>query len=156
MLTDMKHGKILYGQVLKNFGTPLDYQQSFTLSYQLPLNMLPIFDWVNADANYNSAYTWVRGARQENGTSLGNTITTNRTLNINGTLNLERLYNHIPFLKKTNERFNKSRPSINKSGSLEGRGRIDTGNLAEQLNKELGGDTKKKKDSETEKKKDFA
>ena len=115
--------------------------------------MLPIFDWVNADANYNSAYTWVRGARQENGTSLGNTITTNRTLNINGTLNLERLYNHIPFLKKTNERFNKSRPSINKSGSLEGRGRIDTGNLAEQLNKELGGDTKKKKDSETEKKK---
>ena len=138
---------------LKNFGTPLDYQQNFTLSYQLPLNMLPIFDWVNADANYNSAYTWVRGAKQENGTSLGNTITTNRTLNINGTLNLERLYNHIPFLKKTNERFNKSRPSINKSGSLEGRGRIDTGNLAEQLNKELGGDTKKKKDSETEKKK---
>ena len=138
---------------LKNFGTPLDYQQNFTLSYQLPLNMLPIFDWVNADANYNSAYTWVRGAKQENGTSLGNTITTNRTLNINGTLNLERLYNHIPFLKKTNERFNKSRPSINKSGSLEGRGRIDTGNLAEQLNKELGGDTKKKKDGETEKKK---
>ena len=34
-------------------------------------------------------------------------IANNRTLNINGALNLEKLYNHIPFLKKTNERFNK-------------------------------------------------
>ena len=29
--------------------------------------------------------------------------------NINSTFNFERLYNHIPFLKKTNERFNHSR-----------------------------------------------
>lgn len=93
---------------IKHFGTPLDYQQNFTLSYQLPLNLIPIFDWINADANYTSAYTWVRGTDLEDGTSLGNTITTNRTLNINGSLNFERLYNHIPFLKKTNERFNKS------------------------------------------------
>lgn len=93
---------------IKNLGTPLDYQQNFTLSYQLPLNLIPAFDWVNTDANYNAAYTWVRGTSLEDGTSLGNTITANRTLNINGTLNFERLYNHIPFLKKTNERFSRS------------------------------------------------
>ena len=138
---------------LKHFGTPLDYQQNFTLSYQLPLNMLPIFDWINSDATYNSTYTWVRGTRLENGKSLGNTITNNRTLNINGSFNLERLYNHIPFLKKTNERFNKSRPSLSRSGTFDSRGRIDEGNFAEQLNKELGRDTKKKKDGEQEKKK---
>jgi hypothetical protein len=138
---------------LKHFGTPLDYQQNFTLSYQLPLNMLPIFDWINSDATYNSTYTWVRGTRLENGKSLGNTITNNRTLNINGSFNLERLYNHIPFLKKTNERFNKSRPSLGRSGTFDSRGRVDEGNFAEQLNKELGRDTKKKKDSEQEKKK---
>ena len=138
---------------LKHFGTPLDYQQNFTLSYQLPLNMLPIFDWINSDATYNSTYTWVRGTRLENGKSLGNTITNNRTLNINGSFNLERLYNHIPFLKKTNERFNKSRPSLSRSGTFDSRGRVDEGNFAEQLNKELGRDTKKKKDSEQEKKK---
>ena len=85
---------------LKHFGTPLDYQQNFTLSYQLPLNMIPIFDWINSDATYNSTYTWVRGTRLESGESLGNIITNNRTLNINGSFNLERLYNHIPFLKK--------------------------------------------------------
>ena len=138
---------------LKHFGTPLDYQQNFTLSYQLPLNMLPIFDWINSDATYNSTYTWVRGTRLESGKSLGNTITNNRTLNINGSFNLERLYNHIPFLKKTNERFNKSRPSLSRSGTFDSRGRVDEGNFAEQLNKELGRDTKKKKDGEQEKKK---
>lgn len=93
---------------IKNFGTPLDYQQNFNLSYQLPLNMLPAFDWLNADANYNATYNWVRGTELENGKSLGHTITNNRTLNINSSINFERLYNHIPFLKKTNERFSKS------------------------------------------------
>ena len=65
---------------------------------------------MNADANYTAAYTWVRGTKLEDGTSLGNTITANRSLNINGSFNLERLYNHVPFLKKTNERFNRTRP----------------------------------------------
>ena len=92
---------------IKNLGTPLDYNQSFAMSYQLPLNLIPVFDWVNSDASYNATYNWVRGTELEDGTSLGNTISNNRTLNINGTFNLEKLYNHIPFLKKANERFNK-------------------------------------------------
>ena len=92
---------------IKNLGTPLDYNQTFTASYQLPLNLIPIFNWINADASYNSTYSWVRGTSLEDGTSLGNTISTNRALNINGTLNLEKLYGQIPFLKKTNDRFNK-------------------------------------------------
>ena len=92
---------------IKHFGTPLDYNQSFSLSYQLPLNLLPLFDWINADANYTAVYNWVRGTDLEDGTSLGNTIANNRSLNINGTFNLERMYNHIPFLKAVNDRFNK-------------------------------------------------
>lgn len=93
---------------IKHFGTPLDYNQTFTASYQLPLNLIPIFNWINADANYNATYSWVRGTALEDGTSLGNNINTNRTLNINSTLSLEKLYNQIPFLKKTNDRFNKT------------------------------------------------
>lgn len=93
---------------IKNLGTPLDYQQSFTASYQLPLNKLPIFDWLNADANYTATYSWVRGTELDDGTSLGNTISNNRNLNINSTFNMETLYNHVPFLKKANERFKKS------------------------------------------------
>lgn len=92
---------------IRNMGTPLDYQQSFTASYQLPLNKLPIFDWLNADATYTAGYSWVRGTELDDGTSLGNTITNNRNVNINSSWNMETLYNHIPFLKKANERFNK-------------------------------------------------
>ena len=95
-------------QSILNWGTPLDYQQQVSASYQLPLNKLPIFDWLNADASYTAKYTWVRGTELEDGTSLGNTITSNRNVNINSALNLETLYNHIPFLKKVNDRFKKS------------------------------------------------
>ena len=95
---------------IKHFGRPLDYRQTFTASYQLPLNKLPIFDWLNADANYTATYNWVRGREKEDGTSLGNTISNNRQLTINGTLNMETLYNHSPFLKKVNERFKKAIP----------------------------------------------
>ena len=63
---------------------------------------------MNADASYTAKYTWVRGTELEDGTSLGNTITSNRNVNINSALNLETLYNHIPFLKKVNDRFKKS------------------------------------------------
>ena len=72
------------------------------------MNLIPIFDWVNADANYTSTYRWIRGTDLDDGTSLGNTISNSRDLNINGAFNMERLYNQIPFLKKTNERFNKA------------------------------------------------
>ena len=91
-----------------HFGVPLDYQQHFTASFQFPLNKLPIFDWMTADASYNATYRWVRGTDLENGTNLGNTIANNRQLNINGNFNMETLYNHIPFLKKANERFKKA------------------------------------------------
>ena len=93
---------------IKHFGRPLDYRQTFTASYQVPLNKLPIFDWINADANYTATYNWVRGREKEDGTSLGNTISNNRQVTINSTLNMETLYAHIPFLKKTNERFKKA------------------------------------------------
>lgn len=92
---------------IRRFGNPLNYQQNFTLSYQLPLNLLPVFDWVNSDASYNATYNWLRGTNLEDGTSLGNTIQSNRQINVNGSFDLVRLYNHIPFLKKANERFDK-------------------------------------------------
>lgn len=93
---------------VKNWGAPLDYNQTFTASYQLPLNLLPVFDWVTADANYNATYSWDRGTEDEDGISYGNTINTMRSLNLNGNFNLVKLYNHIPFLKKVNERFDRT------------------------------------------------
>ena len=93
---------------IKNLGTPLDYQQQATFSYQLPLNKLPYLEWVNADASYNARYTWVRGTKRNDGVSLGNTVNSNRNLNINGSFNLETVYHYFPFLKKADERYRRS------------------------------------------------
>ena len=95
-------------QSIKHLGTPLDYQQQVTASYQLPLNKLPIFDWLNSDASYTARYTWVKGTETEEGISYGNTVNSNRNLTINGSFNMETLYNHVPFLKAANDRFKKS------------------------------------------------
>ncbi|MCR4810504.1 MAG: cell surface protein SprA [Prevotella sp.] len=94
-------------QSISHWGTPLDYQQTFTASYQVPLDKLPIFDWAKFDTQYNATYSWLRGTELDDGTSLGNTIQNNRNIQINGNFNMETLYNHVPFLKKTNDRFKK-------------------------------------------------
>ncbi len=93
---------------IKGLGTPLDYQQTFSASYKIPINKLPCFDWITSDATYNSTYNWNRGNELEDGTSLGNTINMQRTTNINGRFNLETLYNHSKFLKEANKRFSDS------------------------------------------------
>ena len=93
---------------LRSFGRPLTYKSTFNGSYQLPLNKIPIFDWVNADGSYSSNYGWTRGTELEDGTSLGHTVTTQRTININGKLNFETLYKKWKFLADAEKRFSGS------------------------------------------------
>ena len=88
-----------------NLGTPLSYQQTFDASWQLPLNKLPIFDWLTSDVKYGATYNWTRGAELDDGTSMGHTITNSRTINGNARFKLETLYNHVPYLKKVNRKF---------------------------------------------------
>ncbi len=92
---------------IKNLGTPLDYTQNFSFSFSSPLDKLPILDWTKFDGSFKSNYSWVRGTELEDGTSLGHTISNSRTISANGSINLEKLYNHVPFLKAANDRFKK-------------------------------------------------
>ena len=109
---------------IKHMGTPLTYQQQFTASWKLPINKLPIFDWVNSvTATYSANYNWTRGADLDNGRSLGNSIANSRNLNITGGLNMVNLYNHSNFLKKVNKKFSaNSRRSNNASSDKEKKG----------------------------------
>ena len=93
---------------LKEFGSPLGYQQNFSASYTLPLNKLPIFEWVTADASYSATYNWLRGNRMS-GINLGNNITNKRNVSLKTTLNFEKLYNLVPYLEETNKRFSSSK-----------------------------------------------
>lgn len=87
---------------LLHFGSPIDYNQSFNASYSLPLDKFPITDWMSADARFASSYTWDKGVELSEGRSLGNTVANQRSIDINGRLNMERLYAKFKWLKKSN------------------------------------------------------
>ena len=124
---------------IKHLGRPLKYNQSFQASYKLPINLIPVFDWITADGSYNATYNWMRGSDLEDGTSLGNTIANNRQININGQFNMEKLYNHVPFLKKTNDRFKKDNSAANRR-------------KAEEAKKKKREEAKKKREAEAKEK----
>ena len=98
---------------IQSMGRPLTYQQNFTASYSLPLNKLPIFEWLTADASYNASYNWARGNRIS-GVSYGNNISNKRNITVNGNFNFEKLYNIIPYLEETNKRFASKRSGSSK------------------------------------------
>ena len=123
-------------QSLRRFGTPLSYNQSFQASYQLPLNLVPIFDWINSNASYNATYSWQRGTLLNDSVDLGNTIVNNRTFTIDGSFNLVKLYNHVPFLKKANERFDRdNRRSVTRNAISQKKQRI-RGDRADKQSKQ--------------------
>ena len=93
---------------LRSLGRPLDYTQSTQVSYKVPLDKIPVLSWVTADAAYNANYSWKRGNRMQDGSTLGNTINTQRSINLNSRFDLEKLYNYSKFLKDTNSRFSAS------------------------------------------------
>ncbi|MBO7293864.1 MAG: cell surface protein SprA, partial [Bacteroidaceae bacterium] len=91
---------------LKHMGTPLTYQQQTNVTFNLPINKLPIFDWIQkTSVTYNATYNWTRGADLDDGSSLGNTIANSRNVNFTSGLNMETLYNHSKFLKEVNKKF---------------------------------------------------
>ena len=93
---------------LLHFGRPLDYSQNVQISYKVPFDKIPVTDWLSADVSYNSNYSWRRGSTREDGTSLGNTINTQRNINVNSKIDLEKIYNHSKFLQDVNKRFSAS------------------------------------------------
>lgn len=90
---------------LLHLGKPLDYQQTFNASYKVPLDKIPLTNWMSLDARYGSSYNWDRGVDLIDGPSLGNTIANQRTVDVNARFNLETLYNKVPFLREVNRKF---------------------------------------------------
>jgi len=97
---------------LLHLGRPLDFQQTFNSSYKLPFDMVPILNWVNSDVKFSSSYTWDRGVDLSDGTSVGNTIANQRSIDVNSRFNFETLYNKIPFLKETNRVFSSTSRTV--------------------------------------------
>ena len=119
---------------LKHLGSMSRYQQSFNASYTLPINKIPIFNWVNASANYQGTYSWTASA-QSIQPRLGNTIENSNNIQGNATLDFSKLYSKVPYLKQINtpqRRNNNGRDINNRNGKDKNKGKKEKGGKDEK------------------------
>jgi cell surface protein SprA len=83
---------------LKNFGRTTDYRHVVNATYQIPINKIPILNFVTATAKYTGNYNWVGASLALD--SLGNTIQNSNTKQLTGNFNMVQLYNRIPYYKR--------------------------------------------------------
>jgi len=90
---------------LRNFGRNVNYHHKWDASYRLPINKLPLMDWINVSARYNGTYNWQAGPMlaDTSNINLGNTIRNSNTVQINSQFNFNNLYNKVGFLKRINQ-----------------------------------------------------
>lgn len=86
---------------LERGGRTKSFNQNITGTYKLPLEKLPLTDWLSADYRLSLGYVWMASAEGFQDT-LGNKINNSREQAINGRIDLLKLYNKIGFLKKIN------------------------------------------------------
>lgn len=101
-------------QSIADLGTPLKYDQSFNVTWNMPLQQIPVLDWVNSSITYNAQYNWDRGAVTRTDYELGNTITNQRQIDWQGSMNLTSLYNKNKYLKQVNQKFSATRTTKKK------------------------------------------
>jgi cell surface protein SprA len=102
---------------LKNFGRMKNFDQRITLNYAIPLDKIPVTEWLGADYRYQVNYNWRAGPRNRPDNIIGidtivvdlpdyldfkNTISNARDQNFTGRADLVKLYNKVKFLKELN------------------------------------------------------
>ena len=106
---------------LRRLGRMKNFRQQANATYRLPLDKFPLTDWLAADVRYGTTYTWraaAVGVSDTLGNFFGNFADNSRQRAVNGRVDLLRLYNKIPFLKKINEPVRRpaSKPVVAPSG----------------------------------------
>lgn len=85
---------------LMGFGRTINYQHSFNVSYNVPINKIPGLKWTSLNTRYNGTYAWDVGPITADTIQLGNAIKNSNSLQVNGQLNFQTLYGKVGFLKK--------------------------------------------------------
>jgi cell surface protein SprA len=86
-----------------------NFAQSLAVAYTLPINKIPLLDFVTANVGYNANYSWTAlpwqidtATNKWRQNSLGNILNNAQNSRAKVDLNFRRLYDKIPFLKTYN------------------------------------------------------
>ncbi len=90
---------------LRSFGRNTHYNQKWNATYNLPINKIPILNWVTANARYSGTYDWTAGPITADTLKLGNTLQNGNSMSLNTQFNLLSLYNKIDYLEKVNKKY---------------------------------------------------
>jgi cell surface protein SprA len=94
---------------IMDFGRMTQYTQNYSLQYNVPINKIPLFNWVNLNTQYSGDYRWTASPLYKDSIGVytehpfGNTIENNRTISINAGANMTNLYNKIGYLRTLNQ-----------------------------------------------------
>jgi cell surface protein SprA len=114
-----------------SFGNMNRYVQNLSVNYVIPIDKLPLLDWTTATFVYQSSYSWTASPLSIQ-QRMGNQIENSRTIQLNGNLAFDKLYNKSPYLKellRKNDR--RQRGGGTPPGNRESRGQQAQQNQAE-------------------------
>jgi cell surface protein SprA len=98
---------------LRNLGRMKTFNQNIRAGYRLPLDKFPMTDWISADVAYNAGIMWQAaplGLEDDSARFLGNNLQNSREQQINGRIDLTKLYNKVKFLNEINNPKPKPKP----------------------------------------------
>ncbi len=101
---------------LKHLGRMKNFDQRLSANYQLPLDKIPLTDWLNAEYRYEAGFNWRAGpfysdAGRRDSLDFGNTIQNSRDNSITGKVDMVALYNKVGFLREINSPSQRNRRS---------------------------------------------
>ena len=91
----------IWSQLL-SLGTKNNYNQSFNVTWDVPIGKIPMLDFITLQAGYQATYRW-NASPVSIQSQFGNTIENSASKVLNGNFNLVTLYNKVPYLKKINQ-----------------------------------------------------
>ncbi len=117
VLSTFLNGVVKDGKLQGRFGENTIYRQQMNVDVNLPINKIPVLDFMTVTYRYGGTYTWNRKAFAAID-SVGNTIQNTNTHNVTANFNMIQLYNKIPYFKRINSGQSKNQVDIFKPKSI--------------------------------------
>ncbi len=107
---EYEHWKDSVWNSVSNFGRTTNYRHNYNLNYTIPINKIPVLNWLSTSFRYGGTYEWMASPRLAIDTiELGNTIKNSNTKQINAQANMLTLYNKLPVLQRINQKYAKGK-----------------------------------------------
>ncbi len=108
---DTKEKKDSVWSNILDLGRPQRFNQNINISYAIPINKMPIFNWLTAQARYGADYRWEASPLSLQ-KRLGNTIENNNTKQLNLSVAVTSIFNKIKYLENLNKSSQPSRTPV--------------------------------------------